>query len=99
VSFCIQVSALQANKMAGVIENYSKFEVRPVVRFLQTEGVSQSEIQHRLVSIYGQKFSSERKCLCGATNLKMADCMLIQRNTEADEGLRTPKIIVYMSKD
>jgi hypothetical protein len=28
------VSALQVNTMAGVIENYSKFEVWAVVRFL-----------------------------------------------------------------
>jgi hypothetical protein len=29
--------------MANVIENYSKFEIHVVVRFLQAEGVSQSE--------------------------------------------------------
>jgi hypothetical protein len=40
--------------MAGGIENCSKFEVCVVVRFLQAE-VSQSEIHHRLVSVYGQK--------------------------------------------
>jgi hypothetical protein len=39
------------NKMAGVVDNYSKFEVRVVVRFLQAEGVSQSEIHLRLVSV------------------------------------------------
>jgi hypothetical protein len=33
-----------------MIENYSKFEVCTVVRFLQAEGVGQSEIHGRLVS-------------------------------------------------
>jgi hypothetical protein len=42
--------ALQVNKKAGVNENYSKFEVCAVVRFLQAEGVSQSKIHCRLVS-------------------------------------------------
>jgi hypothetical protein len=37
--------------MAGVIENYFKFEVGAVVRFLQAEEVSQSEIHRRLVSV------------------------------------------------
>jgi hypothetical protein len=37
-----------------VIENHSKFEVRIVVRFLQAEGVSQSEIHYRLL---GQTFT------------------------------------------
>jgi hypothetical protein len=44
--------------MADVIENYSKFEVCTVVRLLQAEEVSQSEIQHRLVSACGQKGSA-----------------------------------------
>jgi hypothetical protein len=50
--------------MAGVIENYSKFEVRTVVRFLQAGGVSQSEIHRRLVSVYGQNVFGQRKCVC-----------------------------------
>jgi hypothetical protein len=37
--------------MAGVIKNYSKFEVHAVVRLLQAEGASQSEIHRRLVSV------------------------------------------------
>jgi DNA-binding NarL/FixJ family response regulator len=44
--------------MAGVIKNYSKFEVRAVVRFVQ--GVSQSEIHRGLVSVYGQKVFSRK---------------------------------------
>jgi hypothetical protein len=39
--------------MAEIIENYSKFEVHVVVRSLQTEGVSQSEIHRRLVGDCG----------------------------------------------
>jgi hypothetical protein len=34
----LHAQALQANKMAHVIENYSKFDVCVVVRFLQAEG-------------------------------------------------------------
>lgn len=62
--------------MAGVTENYSKFEVCIVVRFLQA-GVSQSVFTIT-------KFSSKRKCLCAATNLKMAKkhWMMVHRNTE-----------------
>jgi hypothetical protein len=44
--------------MAGAFENYSKFEVSMVVRFLQAEGMSQSKIHRRLVSVYGQNVFS-----------------------------------------
>jgi hypothetical protein len=37
--FSIQASDLQANRMTGVIEEYSNF--RAVIRFLQAERVSQ----------------------------------------------------------
>jgi hypothetical protein len=47
--------------MASVIENYLKFEVHAVVRFLQAEGVSQGKIHHRLVSVYGQNIFSQKK--------------------------------------
>jgi hypothetical protein len=47
--------------MAGVIENYSKFEVCTVVGFLQPEGVGRSEIQRRLLSVYGQKVLSRKE--------------------------------------
>jgi hypothetical protein len=60
--------------MAGVIENYSKFEVRAVVRFWQVEGVSQSEIHRRLMSVYGQKFFSLKESVCVAQQIiKMAE--------------------------
>jgi hypothetical protein len=51
--------------MAGVIENYSKFEVFAVLRYLQAEGGSESDIHHREASIYGKNVFSwkERKCL------------------------------------
>jgi hypothetical protein len=52
--------ALQAKKVAGVIENYSKFEIRTMVRLSQAERMSQSEIHRRLVSVYGQKVFSRR---------------------------------------
>jgi hypothetical protein len=47
--------------MAGVIEHYSKFEVRAA------EGLSESDIHGELVSVCGLNVSAERKCLCGAT--------------------------------
>jgi hypothetical protein len=47
--------------MAGVTENYSKFEVHAVVRFLQAEGVCQSESHCRLVSVYGQNVFSRKE--------------------------------------
>jgi hypothetical protein len=53
-------NGLQANKMAGVIENYFKFETRAVARLFQAEGVSECEIHRKLVSVYG-KFSADRK--------------------------------------
>jgi hypothetical protein len=36
-------------KLAGVIENYSKFEVCMVVTVVQAEGVNQREIHRKLV--------------------------------------------------
>jgi hypothetical protein len=51
--------------MAGVTENYSGFEVRSVVRFLQAEGVGRREIHRRLVNVYGQKvFSRKEESVC-----------------------------------
>jgi hypothetical protein len=41
--------------MTSVIENYSKFEAHAVVQFLQAQGVSQSEIHRRLVSVFSRK--------------------------------------------
>jgi hypothetical protein len=58
--FSIQASALQANKMAGVIKKYLKFRV--VVGFLQAEGVNQSDIHRRLlVCVFGQNLFSGKK--------------------------------------
>jgi hypothetical protein len=48
------------NKMAGVIENYSKSEVRAVVKCFRAEGLIESEICRRLVSVYGQKVFSRK---------------------------------------
>jgi hypothetical protein len=59
--------------MAGMTGNYSKFEVRAVVRFLQAEGVSRGEIHRRLESVSGQNVPAERKRLCGAKKLKMPE--------------------------
>jgi hypothetical protein len=47
--------------MASVIENYSKFEVCVVNIFLQAEGVSQNEIHHSLVNVYGQKVCNRKE--------------------------------------
>jgi hypothetical protein len=65
------VYALEANKIAGVTENYFKFEVQTVVTFLQAEEVSRREICHRLVFM-ARACSDERMCLCGETSLKIA---------------------------
>jgi transposase len=46
--------------MADVIENYSKFDVRAVLRFLQAEGVSQREIHRRFVNVYDQNVFSRK---------------------------------------
>jgi hypothetical protein len=57
--------------MASVIENYSKFQVHAVLRFLQAERVSESEIHCRLVSVYSQNvLSRKRVCAraCRRTN-------------------------------
>jgi hypothetical protein len=44
--------------MAGVIENYLKFEVCAVIRILQPEGARQNEIGSRLMSVYDRKVFS-----------------------------------------
>jgi hypothetical protein len=46
--------------MAGVIENYSKSEVRAVVRLLQA-GVSQSDIHHSVVSVHGSNIFNRKE--------------------------------------
>jgi hypothetical protein len=38
--------------MAEAIQEYSKFEFCAVARFLQAAGVSQSEIHHKIMSVY-----------------------------------------------
>jgi hypothetical protein len=47
--------------MAGVTENYSKFEVSTLVRLLQAEGVSHSEINRRILSVYGHNVLSRKE--------------------------------------
>jgi hypothetical protein len=47
--------------MAGVIENYSKFEISAVIRFLQAEGVSESGILRMLESVYGRNVFSRKE--------------------------------------
>jgi hypothetical protein len=47
--------------MAGMIENYSKFVICTVVRLLQVEGVSQSKIHLRLMSVCGQNVFSQKE--------------------------------------
>jgi hypothetical protein len=58
--------------MSTVIENYSKFEVRTVVRFLQAEGVSQSKIHRRLMSVYGQNVFSRKEVSVWCNKIKLA---------------------------
>jgi hypothetical protein len=47
--------------MASVVEHFSKLEVRTVVRFLQAEEVSQSEIHCRLMSVHVQNIFSQKE--------------------------------------
>jgi hypothetical protein len=79
-----RVQALQWNEIAGVIENYSEFEVRAVVRFLQAEGMSQSEILRRFASAYGRK---KKSLWCKNVEKAERHWMTILRNMEADKGL------------
>jgi hypothetical protein len=58
--------------MAGVIENYFKFEVHAMVRNVQAEGVGQSGIHRMLVNVYGQNVFSLKE-VCGETHLKLAE--------------------------
>jgi hypothetical protein len=53
-------------------DSYKK-KKKAVVRYSQAEGVSQSESHRGLWEITVKKFPAERQCLCGATNLKMAE--------------------------
>jgi hypothetical protein len=58
--------------MANVIKNDSKFVVCMVIRFMQAEGVNQSEIHSWLVNVHGQHvFSQKEVCMFGARNFKM----------------------------
>jgi hypothetical protein len=95
--FSIQVSkASPANGMAVMTENYSKFLVRAVVRFLPAEGACQSEVHRRSVTVRPERFQPNGSVCCAA-DMKMAEwnCMMMQRNTEADQGPRTVTIIVH----
>jgi hypothetical protein len=47
--------------LGGVIESYSKFELHAVVKFLQAEAVSQSEVHRRPASVYGQNVFSRNE--------------------------------------
>jgi hypothetical protein len=47
--------------MGSVIDNYSKFEVCTVFRYLQVERVSESKFHQRLVSVYGQNVFSQKE--------------------------------------
>jgi transposase len=72
--------------MAGVIENYSKFEVRAVVRFLHAEGVSQSEIHHRLVSVYGQNVFSRKEVAVWCNKFKHGQTALNDDDPQKHRG-------------
>jgi hypothetical protein len=85
--------------MEGVIENYSKSEVRAVVRFLQAEGVSEREIHRRLVSVYGQNVFIRKELSACCNKFKDRGTA---RNDDAqkqtDQGPRTLMKIVTLSK-
>lgn len=61
---CVRLNLVAYGKqtnMACVIAEYSKCEVRAVIRFLQAEGVNQSEIHRRLEGVYGPKVLSRKE--------------------------------------
>jgi hypothetical protein len=62
----------------------SKF--RAMARIVQAQGVSHSEIQCRLLSVYGLKVFNRRE-VSVATTLEMDERhrMMMRRNTEADQ--------------
>jgi hypothetical protein len=59
--------------MVGVIETHSKFAVRAVFTYLQAEGVNLQDSFAGLRVFTARSFPAKRKCLCPATNLKMAE--------------------------
>jgi beta-phosphoglucomutase-like phosphatase (HAD superfamily) len=75
--------------MSGVIVNYSKFVVRALVRFLQAEGVSLSEIHCRSANGYGHNISRRIEVV-----RKTLKC---HRNTEANQRPRALMKIVSSS--
>jgi hypothetical protein len=46
--------------MAGLVETWSNFEVRSVIRFLQLKGTSPAEIHLQLVEVYGVNIMSPK---------------------------------------
>lgn len=75
--------------MSRVIENYSKFEVRMVARFLQAEGVGQNEIHCRLVSVCGKKVWSRKEVSVWCNKVEDGRMALndVQINTDTDHGI------------
>ncbi|KAF2889099.1 hypothetical protein ILUMI_17074 [Ignelater luminosus] len=51
--------------MACVIAAYSKCEVHEVIRYLQAEGVNQTEIHRRLHGVYGPNVLSQKEVSVG----------------------------------
>jgi site-specific recombinase XerC len=56
--------------MTIVTENYSTFEIRAMVRFLQAEGMSHSKIQHRLASVYSHNIFSRKEVSVSCNKIK-----------------------------
>jgi hypothetical protein len=78
--------------MDGAIEYYSKSEVCTVVRFLQAEGMSQSEINRRLVTVYGQKVFSQKELSIEAdprTSHTDENCVIVEGLIREDRRVKS----------
>jgi hypothetical protein len=72
----IQVASYQLN-MATRLEQWSKEEVRSVIRFLNARHVSAAEIHRQLVEVYGEEVMSRQ---CGKV------VCTLQSRTSRDNG-------------
>jgi hypothetical protein len=74
-----------SEQKVGVIEIYTKFQVRPVVRFLQAEGVIQNMIHQRCVNAYGQNIFRQEEVSVWRNKFKYGQTAL-NINTKKHSG-------------
>lgn len=66
--------------MLCIIPEYSKCEVRRVIKFLQAEGVSKKETDRRLHSVYGLNVLSRKEVSVRSQRLEQKKKKKIQMN-------------------